>query len=89
MIKTFKVKKVQSLILKETHTTQALKAYIKLKGIPLPVLLNTGASVSVISNPIKNKYMEIIHYVYVLYIFLLILYYNSVYFIRIHFCKFF
>jgi len=49
MIKALEVEKVQALLSKETHTTQALKAYIKLKGTPLPVLLDTGASVSAIS----------------------------------------
>src|SRR6266542_2811148 len=55
MMKAFEAEKVQALILKETRTTQALKAYIKLKGIPLPVLLDIGASVSTISKDLAQK----------------------------------
>ncbi len=49
IIKALEAEKVQTLIPRETHITQALKAYIKLKGTPLLVLLDTGVSVSVIS----------------------------------------
>ncbi len=35
MIKALKAEKVQTLTPREIHTTQALKAYIKLKGTPL------------------------------------------------------
>ena len=49
MMKVLEAEKVQALTLREIRTTQTLKAYIKLKGIPLPVLLDTGASVSTIS----------------------------------------
>ncbi len=48
MMKVLEAEKVQALTLRETCTTQALKAYIKLKDISLPVLLDTGASVSAI-----------------------------------------
>ncbi len=56
MIKALEVEKVQALTLRETRTTQALKAYIKLKGTPLPVLLDTGASVSAISKDLAQKF---------------------------------
>ena len=49
MMKALEVKKVQTLTLRETYIIQALKAYIKLKGIPLSVLLDTRASISAIS----------------------------------------
>ena len=49
IMKTLKAEKVQILTLRETRITQVLKVYIKLKGIPLPVLLDIGASVSAIS----------------------------------------
>ena len=49
ILKVLETEKVQTLIPKKTCTIQALKAYIKLKGIPLLVLLDTGASVSAIS----------------------------------------
>ncbi len=55
MIKALEVEKVQALTLRETRTTQVLKAYIKLKGTPLPVLLDTGASVSAISKDLAQK----------------------------------
>src|SRR6266540_3913956 len=55
IMKALKAKKVQALTFRETCTIQALKAYIKLKGIPLPVLLDTEASVSVISNDLAQK----------------------------------
>ena len=55
MMKALEAEKVQALTLRETRTTQALKAYIKLKGIPLPVLLDTGASVSAISKDLAQK----------------------------------
>jgi len=56
MIKTLKVEKVQILILRETHTTQALKAYIKLKDTTLSVLLDIGASVLAISKDLAQKF---------------------------------
>ena len=49
MMKALEAEKVQALTPRETYITQALKAYIKLKGTPLLVLLDTGASVSAIS----------------------------------------
>ncbi len=49
IMKTLEAKKVQALTPREIHTTQALKVYIKLKSIPLSVLLDIGASVSAIS----------------------------------------
>ncbi len=49
MMKALKAEKVQALTPQETCIIQALKAYIKLKGIPLLVLLDIGASVSAIS----------------------------------------
>ena len=55
MMKTLKAEKVQALTPRETRTIQALKAYIKLKGIPLPVLLDTEASVSAISKNLAQK----------------------------------
>ena len=55
MMKVLKAEKVQALTPKETCTTQVLKAYIKLKGISLPVLLDTGASVSAISKNLAQK----------------------------------
>ena len=47
--------KVQALTPWETRTTQALKAYIKLKDTPLSVLLDTGALVSAISKDLAQK----------------------------------
>ena len=55
MIKVLEVKKVQTLISRETRTTQALKIYIKLKGILLSILLDTEASVSAISKNLIQK----------------------------------
>ncbi len=55
MIKALEAEKVQALTPRETRTTQALKAYIKLKGTPLPVLLDTGASVSAILKDLAQK----------------------------------
>ena len=55
MVKALEAEKVQALTPRETRTTQALKAYIKLKGTPLPVLLDTGASVSAISKDLAQK----------------------------------
>ena len=49
MIKALKTEKVQTLTSRETYIIQVLKAYIKLKGISLPLLLDTKASVSAIS----------------------------------------
>jgi len=39
------------------------------------------------SSPIKNMYMEMIRYVYVIYMFLSIPYHNSIYFIKIYFLQ--
>src|SRR6266542_3335382 len=55
MIKALKAEKVQALTSRETRTTQALKAYIKLKGTSLSVLLDIGASVSAISKNLAQK----------------------------------
>src|SRR6266540_4360115 len=55
MMKALEAEKVQVLTPQETRTTQVLKAYIKLKGTPLPVLLDTGASVSAISKDLAQK----------------------------------
>src|SRR6266542_3575877 len=55
MMKALEAEKVQTLTPQETRTTQALKAYIKLKGTPLPVLLDTGASISAISKDLAQK----------------------------------
>ena len=54
-MKALETEKVQALIPRETRTTQALKAYIKLKGIPLSVLLDTEALVSAISKDLAQK----------------------------------
>ncbi len=55
MIKALEAEKVQALTPWEIRITQALKAYIKLKGTPLPVLLDTGISVSAISKDLAQK----------------------------------
>jgi len=55
MMKTLEAKKVQALTLRETYTTQALKAYIKLKGTFLPVLLDIEVSVSAIFKDLAQK----------------------------------
>src|SRR6266540_3653757 len=55
MMKALKAEKVQALTSRETRITQALKAYIKLKGIPLLVLLDIGALVSVISKDLAQR----------------------------------
>src|SRR6266540_5970625 len=55
MIKALEAEKVQALTSRETRITQALKAYIKLKGTPLSVLLDIGASVSTISKDLTQK----------------------------------
>jgi len=55
MIKALEVEKIQALTPREAHITQALKAYIKLKSTPLPVLLDTKASVSAISKDLAQK----------------------------------
>ncbi len=54
-MKVLKAEKVQALTSRETRTIQALKVYIKLKGIPLPVLLDIGASVLAISKDLVKK----------------------------------
>ncbi len=55
MIKVLEAEKVQALISWEIRITQALKAYIKLKGTFLLVLLDTGALVSAISKDLAQK----------------------------------
>ena len=55
IIKALKAEKIQVLTLWESRITQALKAYIKLKGTPLSVLLDTGALVSAISKDLAQK----------------------------------
>src|SRR6266542_4047053 len=55
MMKALKAEKVQTLTSRETHITQALKAYIKLKDTLLPVLLDTDASVSAILKDLVQK----------------------------------
>ena len=55
MMKALEAEKVQALTSQETRTTQAFKAYIKLKGIPLPVLLNTGILVLAIFKNLAQK----------------------------------
>ena len=55
MMKALEAEKVQALIPRKTRITQALKAYIKLKDTPLPVLLDTRASVSAISKDLAQK----------------------------------
>ncbi len=56
MMKVLEVEKVQALTPREICITQALKAYIKLKGTSLPVLLDTRASVSAISKDLAQKF---------------------------------
>ncbi len=56
MMKVLEAEKVQALTSRETRITQVLKAYIKLKDTPLPVLLDTGASVSAISKNLAQKF---------------------------------
>jgi len=55
MMKVLEVEKVQVLIPKEIHITQALKVYIKLKGISLSILLDTEASVLTIFKDLAQK----------------------------------
>ena len=55
IMKALEIEKVQTLTSRETRTTQALKIYIKLKGILLPILLDTEASVSAISKDLIQK----------------------------------
>ncbi len=55
MMKALEAEKVQALTPRETCITQVLKAYIKLKGTPLLVLLDTEASVSAISKDLAHK----------------------------------
>ena len=56
MIKALEAEKIQALTSRETRITQALKAYIKLKGTSLSVLLDTRASVSTISKDLAQKF---------------------------------
>ncbi len=49
-------RKGSSLNPRETCITQALKAYIKLKGTLLSILLNIGASISAISKNLAQKF---------------------------------
>src|SRR6266498_2339698 len=55
MMKALEAKKVQALTSRETRIIQALKAYIKLKGTSLSVLLDTGALVLAISKDLAQK----------------------------------
>jgi len=55
MMKALEAEKVQTLTFRKIRTTQTLKAYIKLKGTPLSVLLNIGALVSAISKDLVQK----------------------------------
>ena len=55
MMKALEAEKVQALTPRETRTTQALKAYIKLKDTSLPVLLDIRALVSAISKDLAQK----------------------------------
>ncbi len=55
MMKVLEAEKFQALTPREKRIIQALKAYIKLKGISLLVLLDTGASVSAISKNLAQK----------------------------------
>ncbi len=55
MMKALEAEKVQALTPRKIRTTQALKAYIKLKGTSLPVLLDTRVSVSAISKNLAQK----------------------------------
>ncbi len=55
MMKALEAEKIQALTLRETCITQALKTYIKLKGTPLSVLLDTGVSVSAIFKDLAQK----------------------------------
>jgi len=55
MMKALEAEKIQALTSRKTRITQALKAYIKLKGTSLPVLLDTGASISAISKDLAQK----------------------------------
>ncbi len=55
MMKALEAEKVQALTSRETYIIQVLKAYIKLKGTSLPVLLDTEALVSAISKNLAQK----------------------------------
>ncbi len=55
MMKTLEVEKVQTLTSRETHTTQAFKAYIKLKDILLLVLLDIRVLISAIFKDLAQK----------------------------------
>src|SRR6266498_3188971 len=55
MMKVLEAEKVQVLISKKTCNTQVLKAYIKLKGILLLVLLDIRVLVLVISKDLAQK----------------------------------
>ncbi len=55
MIKALKAEKVQILTPRKSYTTQKFKAYIKLKGTSLLVLLDIEASVSAISKDLAQK----------------------------------
>src|SRR6266540_291043 len=46
---------VQALIPKQQRSTQPLKAYIRIAGIPLPTLIDIRASVCVISEDLTKK----------------------------------
>ena len=46
---------VQALTPKQQRSTQSLKAYIRIAGTPLSTLIDTGASVCVISEDLAKK----------------------------------
>ena len=48
MMKALEAEKMQALTSRKIHITQVFKAYIKLKGISLLVLLDTDALISAI-----------------------------------------
>ncbi len=49
------IKPVQALTPKQQRSTQLLKVYIRIAGTPLPILIDTGASVCVISKDLAKK----------------------------------
>ena len=55
MIKALEAEKVQTLTPRETCTTQALRAYIKLKDTLLSVLLDIEVLISAISKNLAQK----------------------------------
>src|SRR6266540_125004 len=57
MMKMFEeeIEPVQALTPKQQRSTQPLKAYIRIAGMPLPTLIDTGALVCVISKDLAKK----------------------------------